>query len=238
MIGSDSRISQASVSVKCEKHRIRIDNMNKSVLLLLVLLISLFVIESAFASISVGVKKGDWIEYQVSFTGTLPDESHAVNAARLEVEDVQGTAVHIRIVSNYTDGTQDSTNPALNLETGHLIDDFVIPAGLLVGDKFIDSNVGNITIARVEHRTYAGATRTVLSSTIGFNTYFWDQVTGVSVEGITETPSYTMHTLATATNIWQPQNPQPETMTVYILIIVAVVVIMAVVAFVFWRRKE
>jgi hypothetical protein len=202
---------------------------------------SIFLMMSAIiitsAQLPVGVKKGDWIKYQVSFTGT-PDPTHDIVAAKMEVLDVQGTRVYVNIISTYPNGTHVSTNSTLNLQTGQLIDNFVIPANLTTGDKFYDSNVGNITITGIEQRSFAGAIRTVINATIGDNTYIWDQATGISVEGISLSPSYTMHSLATATNIWQPQVPELKMTIVYLLIVVAVIVIVAIVVLVTNRKKQ
>jgi hypothetical protein len=38
----------------------------------------------AFADVSVGVKKGDWIEYQVTITGN-PPQDHNITWARMDV---------------------------------------------------------------------------------------------------------------------------------------------------------
>ena len=208
----------------------------KTIVAIIVLLSFSAMAVNTMALVSVGVKKGDWIEYQVTSSGTLPDQAHDVVAARLEVEEVQGMLIHIRIFSNYSDGTQSSTSSTLNLETGQLIDDFIIPAGLTIGDSFVDSNVGSMTITSMDQRTYAGATRSVVSAKSGDNTYFWDQETGVSVEGMTESQSFTIHTVATATNIWQPQNPQ-DLVVVYSFII-ALLIVLIVVAIVVIKEER
>jgi hypothetical protein len=154
-------------------------------------------------------------------------------AANMTVLDVQGTAIKVNILSTYSNGTQVSTNSTLNLQTGQLIDNFIIPASLTKGDQFYDSNVGNITIAGVEQKTYAGATRTVINATSGSNTYIWDQATGVSVEGLTVASNYTMQSLANATNMWQSQVPEfgstiiTSLATAGVIVIVTATVIMA-----------
>jgi hypothetical protein len=106
-------------------------------------LISIFLICSlidvASAALTVGVKEGDWIEYQVTFTGTPPDPSHSVVEANMTVLNVTGTSIHVNIISTLSNGTQLSTNSTLNLETGQLIDNFIIPANLQKGDQFYDS---------------------------------------------------------------------------------------------------
>ena len=200
-----------------------------------VLVLSL--ISAVSAQLSAGVKKGDWIEYQVTFTGT-PSADHSITSARMEVLDVSGPLIYVNIVSTYANGTQVSTNSTLNLQTGQLIDDFIIPANLKTGDQFFDSRVGNITISSTEQRTYAGATRTVVSATSLNNTYVWDQATGISVEGNSAGTDYTMHSLATATNIWQAQTSTVDPVIVYALVILAAIIIAAAVVIVVMRRKE
>jgi hypothetical protein len=217
--------------------------MNKKIVLATAsILLMLSLIATASASLSVGVKAGDWIQYHVTFTGT-PSPDHSVTDAKMEVLDVQGTIIKVNILSTLSNGTQLSTNSTLNLETGQLIDNFIIPANLAAGDKFLDSNVGNVTISNVEQRTYAGATRTVDTATSGNNTYVWDQATGISVEGNSQGADYTMRSLATATNIWQVQNQilgfDPTTFYLIIVAIIAIVVIIiAAVAISMMRRKK
>lgn len=210
--------------------------MNKKWLLgLLSIFTVLCSISVASAQLTVGVKPGDWIQYQVTFTGT-PDPSHAIVSANMTVLAVQGTSIQVNILSTYSNGTQVSTNSTLNLETGQLIDNFIIPANLTVGNQFYDSNVGNITLTGLEQKTYAGAERIVVNATSGDNTYVWDQATGVSVEGISVASDYTMHSLVNATNIWQSQIPEYDTIIVTSLAIAAVIVIVTAIA-VAARRK-
>lgn len=177
---------------------------------------------------SVGVKSGDWIEYAVSSTGA-PMQGHDVASARMEITAVENPNITITITSTFTDGSSDTITSVLNLETGHLIDDFIIPANLNVGDSFPDQNYGNISITGIETRTYAGAQRTILSATIHNNTYYWDQATGVSVEGNTETFEYTIHSVVSATNMWQAS--QTVTFDFASIILVAAVILIFVITF-------
>lgn len=212
---------------------------NKTIMVLItsaVLLLQLAGVTSA--QITVGVKKGDWIQYQVSFTGT-PSPDHSVTSARMEILDVQGMIIQVNIISTLANGTTLTTNSTLNLQTGQLIDNFIIPANLETEDQFYDSNVGNITITLTEQHTYAGAKRTVVSAQSLNNTYVWDQATGISVEGTTTASDYTMHSLATSTNIWQTEsNVVTIDPAVLYLIIVIVVVIFAVIIILVMRRKH
>src|SRR5665648_1148861 len=124
----------------------------------------------ASANLSVGVKSGDWIEYTVTYTGS-PPQGHEVIWARMEVLEVTGTNISVSVTSRFSDGSNENIHATLDLQTGHLIDDFIIPANLNVGDTFLDENYGKLTITDARPRQYAGAVRTVLSASAGNNTY-------------------------------------------------------------------
>ena len=211
--------------------------MNKKLGLTIALFIFLISMSDAIAEISVGVKKGDWIEYQVTFTG-VPEEKHDVTWAKMEIETVEGTQINLNVTVKFSDGTIEPQTVTLNLETGQLGDDFIIPANLNSGDTFFDKNVGNITISSVEERTYAGATRTVVHATTSETTYYWDKATGVLVEGISQFPEYTMNSIVDKTNIWQPQPVGLDPTVFYALAIGATVLIAVVLAFLIVRRKK
>jgi hypothetical protein len=212
--------------------------LNKKIITLIILLVMLSTAVSASSAITVGVKKGDWIEYDVSSTGTLTAD-HNITHARMEVLDVQGMIVQINILSTLANGTHVSTDSTLNLETGQLIDNFIIPAGLGMGNQF-NSNMGRMMIGNRMQQTYCGAMRAVVTATSGTNTYIWDQATGVSVEGTSTGPNYTMHSLATATNMWASEAPASDMTLVYMIIIVAIVVIITAIVAVLavTRRKK
>ena len=211
--------------------------MNRKIGLVLVLFIVLICVSGVLSEISVGVKKGDWIEYQVTYTG-IPAEGHDVTWARMEIKDVQGKSMSVEITAKHSNGTQEKFVTNLNLETGQLGDDFIIPANLNVGDVFFDKNAGNITISGVEERTYAGTTRTVVHAATSETTYYWDQATGVLVEGTSQFPEYTMNTIVDKTNMWQPQLLGLDPTVFYALVIGATVLIVVVLAFLIVRRKK
>jgi len=189
-----------------------------------------------YADLSVGVEKGNWIEYSVTYTGS-PSQDHALNWARIDVTDVQGTDIYVSITSRFTNGSSEVFNSTLNLKTGHLIDDFIIPANLKTGDSFLDQNQGNITISHTEQHIYAGAPRTAISASTSQNKYVWDQATGVSLEGTSEQTDYSMHTIVEATNMWQPSTGLNLTTLVFITVAtVLAVVILAAMAV--WLRKK
>jgi hypothetical protein len=206
-----------------------------SIIALLIVLIDI-VPAAISAEISVGVKQGDWIEYQVAFTGT-PPPGHDVIWARMEVVDVQGKGISLAITTKFSNGTLLNETITLNLETGQLGDDFIIPANLKSGDTFFDKRQGNVTISGVEERTGAGATRTVVYATTSQTTFYWDKSTGILVEASSSYPDYTMHTKADKTNMWQSQIFGLDP-TVFYALVIAAVAILVVIAFFFTRRKK
>ena len=204
--------------------------------IIIVFILVLGLSNAAFAELSVGVKKGDWIEYQVSYTGS-PTAGHDINWARMEMLDVQGTNITLKITSRYPNGTTENITSNLNLKTGQLIDDFIIPANLKSGDTFYDQNLGNVTISKAEQHEYAGATRTVLYASTSQNTYVWDQATGVSVEGTAQTSEYSIHTIVEDTNMWQPSGGLNAALVGLIAVLVLIIVVMIVVAVLYYRRR-
>jgi hypothetical protein len=206
-------------------------------LALIGVILVLFLSSTALAQPTVGVQAGQWIEYSVTYTGT-PTEGHDISFARMTILDVSGTSIHVTIMSQFSNGSQETMNSTLDLSTGQLIDNFIIPANLNVGDTFYAQYLGNVTIEKAEQQTYAGATRTVISSTVGINSYVWDQATGVSVEGTSEQPDYTMHTKVSDTNMWQPQKDSLLGMAIWLAIVAVIVVVAIIAAVVLLRRKR
>jgi hypothetical protein len=214
-----------------------------AIALLIVLVVSAPV--AVLAEISVGVKQGNWIEYQVTFTGT-PPEGHAVTWARMDIVSVQGKNITLAVATKQSDGSWLNETVPLNLEAGQLGDDFIIPANLNSGDTFFDKGHGNITISGTEERTYAGTKRTIVSGTISETaqqntyqtTYYWDKATGVLVEGDSSYTNFTMYTTADKTNMWQAQTLGLDSTVFYAIVIGVAVIIVAVIAFFVMRRKK
>jgi hypothetical protein len=206
-----------------------------TIALLIILVVSAPIVVSA--EISVGVKAGDWIEYQVTCTGN-PPEGHNVTWARMGIVNVQGRNISLAIAAKMFDGTWSNETVALNLETGQLGDNFIIPANLSNGDTFFDKLQGNITISGVEEKTCAGVTRTVVSGTTPQTTYYWDKATGVLVEGNSSYTNFTMYTKVDKTNMWQAQIFGLDPAVFYALVIGVAVIIVAAIAFFVIRRKK
>ena len=208
---------------------------------LLFLIVTMFPF-TALAEISVGVKKSDWAEYDVSSTG-VPMVDHDAEWARMEVDSVEGLRVNVTFFSLLSDGTTINATENLDFESGQLIDYFVIPAGLEKGDSFYSNMDGNVMIDEVETRTYAGAARTVISGTTvvaGTNAetlWFWDQATGVLVEARSVYPEFTLDTVMDKTGLWEPQIFGVDPPVFYGLVIVAVVIIGVIAVFALRRKK-
>jgi len=178
--------------------------MKSGLTLLLVLVLASVFFSVSPADILVGVKQGDWIEYNVSFTGNPPIEHDAV-WARMEVVSVDGMKVNASFISRLANETVLEILEDLDLEKGRLIDMFIIPAYLDEGDVFYDQISGQIVIDRVETRKYAGADRTVVHAYAVDTQWYWDRAKGVTVEARTSNSIYTLETVATGTDMWNSQ---------------------------------
>jgi hypothetical protein len=191
----------------------------------------------ASPALSLGIEKGDWIEYEVTFTGDT-SFGHDVVWARIDVTDVLGNAFSLNITTKSSSGALSSLAYSYNLETGELGDDFIIPADLNKGDTFFNKHQGNITITGVEHKVWFGAERAVLSANTAESTYYWDKQTGVTVEAKSVYPTYTVTTKATATNLWQPQTFGPDQALLVFALGVAVVAVTALVVIRVLNRRR
>jgi hypothetical protein len=186
----------------------------------------------ASAEIVVGVKPGDWIEYNVTFTGDII-EQHDVTWARIEVIAVEGKTIDIKITSIYSDGREETETSTLNLETGQIGDAFIIPANLDKGDTFLEQYEGTITISGVEEKTYMGANRKVVYATTSQTMFYWDQSTGFLVEATSFYTDFTMITKAEKTNMWQTQIFGIDP----IILIVPIIAVIVAVSVIFLIRK-
>jgi hypothetical protein len=181
----------------------------------------------ASAEIVVGVKHGDWIEYNVAVTGDIPEE-HDVTWCKIEVTAVEEKTVYVDITSRYSDGREETVPSTLNLETGQIGDCFIIPANLGEGDTFLEENEGTITISGVEERTYAGATRSVVYASTSVTMFYWDRSTGFVVEATSSYPEFTLTTKAEATNMWQTQAFGIDPLFSIVIIVLVIVAVLAI----------
>ena len=185
------------------------------------------------AEIIVGVKAGDWMEYEVTTTGNVPQE-HNLTRAKITVTRVEGKKIHINITSIYTNSNQETTQATLNLQTGEILDSFIIPANLTTGDSFPEIIQGSITIQDTTQKTIAGASRTTVTADTPQTNFYWDQQTGFLVEANSTFTDFTMYTTAQKTNIWQTQIIQLYSTTLAILLILTIAIIIAII----WLIKK
>ena len=189
--------------------------------------------ELALADVSVGVKEGDLIEYQVTYSGDVPQQ-HDVNWAKIEVISIQDKKIEVAITSRYSDGKEETVTATLNLETGQIGDCFIIPASLDKGDIFLEQTEGTITISDVEEKTYADAKRTVVTAFSSHTIFYWDRSTGFLVEATSQYPNFTLTTKAEKTNIWQSQTLGLDPLLSIVLIVLSIVLVLAILL----RRKR
>ena len=213
--------------------------MRKLVLLavaITMLILSASLFSEAVADISVGVKKGDWIKYQVKETGNVTSD-YNITWARIDVTAVQGSKINIDVQTGYANGTLYPEKVPLNLATGAIGDGFFVPTNLNLGDQFYSEYQGNMTIISIWQLEVGGALRTVISATSNQTTYYWDRQTGILVGATTSFPSFTLFTMTSGTNLWQPQIIGLESTVFYIFLIAIVIVLVAIFVISVWYRK-
>jgi hypothetical protein len=203
----------------------------------LALLVGMHFSAVASAEIVVGVKPGDWIEYNVAFTGDII-EQHDVTWARIEVMGVEGKTIDIKVTSIFSDGREETETLTLNLETGQLGDSFIIPANLDKGDTFLEQYEGTMTISGVEEKTYMGAKRKVVYATTSQTTFYWDQSTGFLVGATSDYTDFTMTTNAEKTNMWQTQAFKLNPIVFIALIVLVIVAALALAIFLIRKMKK
>ncbi len=201
-------------------------------------LLFLLTVNAAFVGVSVGVKKGDWIEYSVTTTGT-PIEGHDVTWARMEILEVKGTDITVNVTTKARNGTFESGIMDLNPAEGRVGVWFIIPANLNPGDTFFDAYSGrNVTIEGSKERTIAGAMRTVTHATTPERIKSWDKSTGVFVESIDTLQNYTLNAIADKTNMWASQIFGLDPLYFYFVAFVAAAAAVTVIYALHVRRKS
>jgi len=186
-------------------------------LMVCLLIFTLFI--SVCVEQTVGIKEGDWMEYDIDVTGTgsLPP-THDVRWMRLEILTVDGEAFSVNVAVRYANGTFGSSIWKFNFTEGNTGGWLIIPANLGLGDTFFDySKTDRVTIQGEEQRTVLGATRVVTyGSDIIRHHKEWDKVTGVFIGSVEVAQNYTnengwyfdnltMTIKATDTNMWRSQ---------------------------------
>jgi hypothetical protein len=219
------------------------------------LFLSIFVLFTpvVYAEQTVGVKEGDWMEYDITVTGvgSLPP-SHDVRWMRMDVLSVDGTAFSVNVTVRYANGTMGSSVWEYNFTTGITGGWTIIPANLNVGDTFFDySPPATVTVQGETQRTVLGATRTVTCGSDSLREIKeWDKTTGIFIGSVEVKQDFTnkdgwyfddltMTITATGTNMWGRQIFGLE-QPVFALAIsgLVFVVVILVSALVIWQREK
>jgi hypothetical protein len=176
----------------------------------------------ACGELTVGVKEGDWIEYNVAVTGTgTPPPTHDIRWFRMQILQIQGAAFSVNLTARYVNETVGSALWKFNFTEGELGGWMIIPANLGPGDTFYDASInnrnpGNVTVQGQEQEAVLGAIRTVTYGNDSFRHKKWDKATGVFVgstehlKNVTNKAGWyiedlTINIQAIATNMWSSQ---------------------------------
>ncbi len=177
-------------------------NVFTTIPLLLLLLATL-----VYAETSVGIKSGDWIEYEFTVKGAPPPSMP--QRVKAECLSVVGTTVTLSMTMHMGDGTEHMETMIVDVasDSGNATFQVLIPANSKAGDTVKVVNYGDLTLAGETTGTYAGASRTVVYASLSqdnmqFN-YRWDKQTEVLLEISLTQGAASAAYKATGTNLWQ-----------------------------------
>jgi hypothetical protein len=211
--------------------------MRKKIIAIIAILVAFSMAIGTSSALSVGVKKGDSVTYAISYTGT-PPAGYDATSWSMDITNVSGPEITVNLTTAIPNSPAYTSSHVFNLQNGTLgPDDWIIPAGLKTGETFFDANVGNVTIQGTETRTYVGVARTVLVYSSGHSTSYWDQETGVIMEGVLTYPEYTMTNKVEQTNLWQTQTALDQTLIIILAVVAIVIVAVVAVVLGLKRRK-
>ena len=179
-------------------------------------------------------KKGDWMEYSVSYVGNPHDGSwHKI---RIEVQDVQDANITLSWKIELLNGESTSFTETYDFAVG-VNDLMIIGANLEVGDLFYHEQVGIKVIEYIEDYSYAGEVRTVIASVSSDDSTHWDQITGVTTQADwTDASGTKIKWLLEKTSLWGSTGTGLDLTLVAGL--AAVVVAILLLVFLFLRRKQ
>lgn len=190
----------------------------------------------------VGIKAGDWIKLQYTFTGWPAGQTYP-EWLKFEFLSINGTIANVRFTQRISDGTEQSDNATVNVVSGieaPMLAGIVISANLTTGDSVYIAGYGIVTIEGEAIETYAGGNRTVVCASFSHDetqvTYCWDKLTGVMVEVSSTSPDFTATASATETNMWESAEVTTTRMPWWPWLIVGVVAVGLVIFFVRKRR--
>jgi len=189
---------------------------------------------SVIAQNSVGLNIGDWVEYEVTYTGS-PPESHP-EKLRIDVKSIVGTNVTVEIQRNLLNGTQDSRAETFDLDLG--APDFIIVwPNLAVGDEIFHKSVGKFTVEGVDEYSLKGFTIDTVYANVLNTDFNWDRSTGILVKAYHRASAFTETLQAVNTNLVSSQTSEMDPILLY-SIVAAVILIMAVLALAIFKRMK
>jgi len=204
---------------------------------------------------TVGVKEGDWIEYNITVSGRgTPPPTHDVRWMRIAVLEVDGAAFSVNLTARYANGTLGSAIWKFNFTEGNVGGWIIIPSNLCAGDKFFDSSIHNhkpvnVTIQGESQKNVLGAPRAVTWGNDSFRHKEWDKATGVFVgssetyRNVTNKDGWYIEDLtvtidATTTNMWSPQPIMELNPAAFYAWVIGGVLTVSISAVIVVRRKK
>lgn len=156
----------------------------------------------------IGVKLGDWIEYEINWTFP-PPWAYPVRIRR-EILSVEGTIITVTITQEMSNGTVTKETREGDVAKGTGASAMIfIPANLGVGDWVHIEGFDDVSITDEYTRVYLGIERTVLYanfSSKGFDVLiFWDREKGTALE-IHSSSTYTSTVKVIETNLWSSES--------------------------------
>lgn len=214
----------------------------------------IFTILNAFFAVAVdynkvGVKQGQWIQYNTSVvykgSGLPPEYIYKLTQVQwisITIVNVVDTKITITELTHFQNGTQESKTYDTDVKTGGM--GFIIfAAGLKKGDPVQPNS--SILINDTVSRRYLGTTRNAnfVNFTMGGQTsYYFDQETGVILEFLGDYRDYKQEMKIGDTNIFAPTFLDWIIDNILIVALAGAIVILLVtvgiLAFVSYRRQK
>jgi len=180
----------------------------------------------------IGVKLGDWIEYEINWISP-PPWAYPVRIRR-EILGVEGTIITVTITQEMSNGTITNETREGDVAKGTGASAMIfIPANLEVGDWVHIEGFDDVSITGEHTRVYLGIERTVLYanfSSKGFDVLiFWDREKGIALE-IHSSSTYTSTAKVIETNLWSSESSDNHYLlgfgTLVLIIIISAALIM------------
>jgi hypothetical protein len=218
--------------------------MNRKVLAIFVLTCFVILISPSQASNtqfqpSIGVRAGDWIEFNSHTTGNLP-AGHDVSWFKMEIINTTNSQIFVNIIAESNNGTLTSAIRTIDFTIGDTQAWIIIPANLSPGDSFYD-NLSNSTVTIQGEKTEMvdGVMRTITFVHTPERNKEWDKATGVFVQTVDTYPDYNVTATSYATNMWAPQILGVEPFVFYSALSIVVILVAAIILVIFaFRRKK